>query len=75
VAVQERDTGDGSFVLDNECVGDDGYWQSKENSAVRWVVPQWKVLAAGRGGWRAGLKGLMRVNESDRQALCSTPVR
>ena len=31
---------------------------------VKWVVPQWEVLAADRGGWRAGLKGL-RVNESE----------
>jgi hypothetical protein len=33
---------------------------------VRWVVlqPQWEVLAADRGGWRAGLKEL-GVNESE----------
>jgi hypothetical protein len=48
------------------CVDGDGYWwwQSTEDKAVRWVVPQWEVLAADRGGWRAGLKGL-RVNESE----------
>jgi hypothetical protein len=36
------------------------------NSAgpVKWVVPAWEVLAADRGGWRAGLKGL-RVNERE----------
>jgi hypothetical protein len=60
-----------SFVLgaegsDDEDVGDDGYWwwQSTEANAARWVVPQWEVLAACRGGWRAGLEGL-RVNGSD----------
>jgi hypothetical protein len=31
---------------------------------VTWVVPAWEVLAADRGGWRAGLKGL-EVNESE----------
>jgi hypothetical protein len=31
---------------------------------VKWVVPAWEVLAADRGGWRVGLKGL-RVNESE----------
>jgi hypothetical protein len=31
---------------------------------VKWVVPAWEVLAADRGGWRAGLKGL-KVNESE----------
>jgi hypothetical protein len=31
---------------------------------VKWVVPAWEVLAADRGGWRAGLKEL-RVNETD----------
>jgi hypothetical protein len=31
---------------------------------VKWVVPAWEVLAADRGGWRAGLKGL-RVNGSE----------
>jgi hypothetical protein len=31
---------------------------------VKWVVPAWEVLAADRGGWRAGLKGL-EVNESE----------
>jgi hypothetical protein len=30
---------------------------------VKWVVPAWEVLAADRGGWRAGLKRL-KVNES-----------
>jgi hypothetical protein len=51
---------------DDENVGDDGYswWQSTETNASKWVVPQWEVLAADRGGWRAGLKGL-RVNESE----------
>jgi hypothetical protein len=50
-------TGDESSVLRAEGsgdkdVGDDGYWwwQSKEDNAVRWVVPQWEVLAASRGG-------------------------
>jgi hypothetical protein len=64
-------TGDESFVLgaeggDDEDVGDDGYWcwQSNEDNAARWVVPQWEVLAADRGGWRAGLKG-QRVDESE----------
>jgi hypothetical protein len=66
-----EDTGDESFVLgaegsDDEDVGDDGYrwWQSTEGNAVRWVVPQWKVLAADRGGWEGvDLKGL-GANES-----------
>jgi hypothetical protein len=31
---------------------------------VKWVALAWEVLAADRGGWRAGLKGL-RVNESE----------
>jgi hypothetical protein len=31
---------------------------------VKWVVPAWEVLAADRGGWRAGLKEL-KVNESE----------
>jgi hypothetical protein len=39
-------------------------WSTVEANAVRWVVPQWEVLAADRGGWRAGLKGL-RENESE----------
>jgi hypothetical protein len=58
---------DDSFVLDkDEDVDGDGYWwwQSTEAKAARWVVPQWEVLAADSGGWRAGLKGL-RVNESE----------
>ena len=62
-----EDTGDDSFVLnEDEDVDGDGYWwwQSTEAKAARWVVPQWEVLAADRGGWRAGLKGL-RVNESE----------
>jgi hypothetical protein len=29
---------------------------------VKWVVPAWEVLAADRGGWRAGSKGL-KVND------------
>jgi hypothetical protein len=45
-------------------LGEDWWWQSTEAKAARWVVPQWEVLAADRGGWRAGLKGL-RVNESE----------
>ena len=69
---REEGTGDDSFVLgaegsdDDEDVDGDGYWwwQSTEAKAARWVVPQWEVLAADRGGWRAGLKGL-RVNESE----------
>jgi hypothetical protein len=64
---EREDTDDDSFVLDdNEDVDGDGYWwwQSTETKAARWVVPQWEVLAADRGGWRAGLKGL-RVNESE----------
>jgi hypothetical protein len=40
------------------------WWQSTEANAVRWVVPQWEVLAADRGGWRAGPKGL-RVGGSE----------
>jgi hypothetical protein len=59
-----EDTDDDSFVLDeDEDVDGGGYWwwQSTEAKAARWVVPQWEVLAADRGGWRAGLKGL-RVN-------------
>ena len=59
-----EDTDDDSFVLDeDEDVDGDGYcwWQSAEAKSARWVVPQWEVLAADRGGWRAGLKGL-RVN-------------
>jgi hypothetical protein len=66
-----EDTGDESFVLgaeriDSEDVGDDGYWwwQSTEAKAARWVMPQWEVLAVGRGEWRAVLKG-MRVNDSE----------
>ena len=62
-----EDTDDDSFVLDEDGdVDGDGYWwwQSTEAKAARWVVPQWEVLAADRGGWRAGLKGL-RVNESE----------
>jgi hypothetical protein len=62
-----EDTDDDSFVLDEDGdVDGDGYWwwQSTEAKAARWVVPQWEVLAADRGGWRAGLKGL-RVNGSD----------
>jgi hypothetical protein len=66
-----EDTGDDSFVLRAEGSGDedvdgDGYWwwQSTESKAARWVVPQWEVLAADRGGWRARLRGL-RVNESE----------
>jgi hypothetical protein len=31
---------------------------------VKGMVPQWEVLGADRGEWRAGLKGL-RVNESE----------
>jgi hypothetical protein len=57
-----EDTGDESFVLGAEGSGDEdvdgnGYWwwQSTEAKAARWVVPQWEVLAAERGGWRAGL--------------------
>jgi hypothetical protein len=64
-AREDTDTDDDSFVLDGrEDVNGDGYWwwQSAEAKAARWVVPQWEVLAADRGGWRAGLKGL-RVNE------------
>ena len=30
---------------------------------VKWVVPAWEVLAAGRGGWRAGVEG----TESERE--------
>jgi hypothetical protein len=55
---EREDTGDDSFVLgaegsDDEAIGDDGYWwwQSTEAKAARWVVPQWEVLAADRGGW------------------------
>jgi hypothetical protein len=62
-----EDTDDDSFVLDeDEDVDGNGYWwwQSTEAKAARWVVPQWEVLAADRGGWRAGLKGL-RVDESE----------
>ena len=61
-----EDTDDDSFVLDeDEDVDGNGYWwwQSTEAKAARWVVPQWEVLAADRGGWRAGLKGL-RVNDT-----------
>jgi hypothetical protein len=31
---------------------------------LKWVVPAWEVLAADRGGWRAGLEGL-KVNGSE----------
>jgi hypothetical protein len=58
-----EDTSDESFVLwtegsDGEEVGDSGYWwwQSTAAKAARWVVPQWEVLAADRGEWRAGLE-------------------
>jgi hypothetical protein len=66
-----EDTGDDGFVLGaegsggDEDVDGDGYWwwQSTGAKAARRVVPQWEVLAADRGGWRAGLKGL-RVNDT-----------
>jgi hypothetical protein len=56
-----------TFPLDeDEDVDGDGcwWWQSTEAKAERWVVPQLEVLAADRGGWRAGMKGLT-VNESE----------
>jgi hypothetical protein len=65
-----EDTGDESFVLgaeggDDGDVGDDGYWwwQLTEAKAAWWVVPQWEVLAADRGG----VEGRVEGPESERK--------
>ena len=57
---QEDAAADEAVVLEEELSDE----EADSAGPVKWVVPQWEVLAADRGGWRAGLKGL-RVNESE----------
>jgi hypothetical protein len=40
------------------------YEEADSAGPVKWVVPAWEVLAADRGGWRAGLKR-PKVNGSE----------
>jgi hypothetical protein len=49
---QEGAAADEAVVLEEDLSDEEA------NSAgpVKWVVPAWEVLAADRGGWRAGLK-------------------
>jgi hypothetical protein len=58
---EQEDAAEDEAVVLEEDLSDE-----KADSAgpVKWVVPAWEVLAADRGGCRAGLKGL-RVNESE----------
>jgi hypothetical protein len=57
---QEDAAGDEAVALE------EGFRDEEADSAgpVKWVVPAWEVLAADRGGWRAGLKRL-KVNERE----------
>jgi hypothetical protein len=68
VAVARRVVEDGQedAAADEAVVLEEDLSEEEADSAgpVKWVVPAWEVLAADRGGWRAGLKGL-RVNESE----------
>ena len=61
---QEDAAADEAVVLEEELSDE----EADSAGPVKWVVPQWEVLAADRGGWRAGLKGL-RVNESEVDVL------
>ena len=67
-AVARRVVEDGQedAAADEAVVLEEDLSEEEADSAgpVKWVVPAWEVLAADRGGWRAGLKGL-RVNESE----------
>ena len=57
---QEDAAADEAVVLEEDLSDE----EADSAGPVKWVVPAWEVLAADRGGWRAGLKGL-RVNESE----------
>jgi hypothetical protein len=61
---QEDAAADEADVLEED-LSDEEADSAEADSAgpVKWVVPAWEVLAADRGGWRAGLKRL-KVNES-----------
>jgi hypothetical protein len=50
-AGQEDAAADEAVVLEEELSDE----EADSAGPVKWVVPQWEVLAADRGGWRAGL--------------------
>jgi hypothetical protein len=60
---EQEDAAEDEAVVLEEDLSDE---EADSAGPVKWVVPAWEVLAlaADRGGWRAGLKGL-RVNESE----------
>jgi hypothetical protein len=57
---QEGDAAADEAVVLEEDISDE---EADSAGPVKWVVPAWEVLAADRGGWRAGLERL-KVNES-----------
>ena len=57
---QEDAAADEAFVLEEDLSDE----EADSAGPVKWVVPAWEVLAADRGGWRAGLK---RLAESERK--------
>ena len=59
---EQADAAEDEAVVLEEDLSDDE--EAGSAGPVKRVVPEWEVLAADRGGWRAGLKGL-RVNESE----------
>jgi hypothetical protein len=58
---EQEDAAEDEAVVSEEDLSD---VEAGSAGPVKWVVPEWEVLAADIGGWRAGLKGL-GVNESE----------
>jgi hypothetical protein len=51
----KQDAAEDEAVVLEEDLSDE---EADSAGPVKWVVPAWEVLAADRGGWRAGLKRL-----------------
>jgi hypothetical protein len=58
---QEEDAAEDEAVVLEEDLSDE---ETDSAGPAKWVVLPWEVLAADRGGWRAGLKGL-KMNGSE----------
>jgi hypothetical protein len=55
---EQEDAAEDEAVMLEEDLSDE---EAGSEGPVKWVVPAREVLAADRGGWRGGLKGL-KVN-------------
>jgi hypothetical protein len=54
---EQEDAAEDEAVVSEEDLSDE---EADSAGPVKWVVPAWEVLAADRGGWRAGLEGLWK---------------